>query len=102
MIRKSGNRFSEKIMRNKEMRSRSDSVKSHHDLGFSPWHGACSVLRRSIRARHAAFVGVPSMLFALGAASSVLDALQSLAATKSSSSQSATSTQNTTNPFDVP
>jgi Ca2+-binding EF-hand superfamily protein len=42
------------------------------------------------------------MLFALGAASSVLDALQSLAATKSSSSQSATSTQNTTNPFDVP
>ncbi len=42
------------------------------------------------------------MLFALGAASSVLDALQSLATTKSSSSQSATSTQNTANPFDVP
>jgi Ca2+-binding EF-hand superfamily protein len=42
------------------------------------------------------------MLFALGAASSVLDALQSLATTKSSSSQPATSTQNTANPFDVP
>jgi EF-hand domain pair len=42
------------------------------------------------------------MLFALGAASSVLDALLSLAATKSSSPQSANSTQNTASPFDVP
>jgi hypothetical protein len=41
------------------------------------------------------------MLFALGAASSVLDALQSLATTKSSSTQSAASGQ-TTNPFDLP
>jgi hypothetical protein len=40
------------------------------------------------------------MLFALGAASSVLDALQSLATTKSSSSQSATSSQGATSPFD--
>ena len=44
------------------------------------------------------------MLFALGAASSVLDALQSLATTKSSPSQSATSsqgaTQGATSPFD--
>src|SRR5215831_1156707 len=48
--------------------------------------------------------GVPLMLFALGAASSVLDALQSLATTKSSSPQSATFsqgvTQGATSPFD--
>jgi len=48
--------------------------------------------------------GVPLMLFALGAASSVLDALQSLATTKSSPSQSTTSSQGAsqgaTSPFD--
>jgi hypothetical protein len=40
------------------------------------------------------------MLFALGAASSVLDALQSLATTKPSSSQSVSSPQGATSPFD--
>jgi EF-hand domain pair len=50
----------------------------------------------------AAFVGVPLMLFALGAASSVLDVLQSLATSKSSSTQSATSGQSATDPFALP
>ena len=42
------------------------------------------------------------MLFALGAASSVWDALQSLATSKSSSAQSGTSSQSTASPFDLP
>jgi EF-hand domain pair len=43
------------------------------------------------------------MLFALGAASSVWDALQSLTTTlKSSSTQSGTSSQSTASPFDLP
>jgi Ca2+-binding EF-hand superfamily protein len=41
------------------------------------------------------------MLFALGAASSIWDALQSLGTSKSSSTQSTTSSQTTTNPFDI-
>jgi Ca2+-binding EF-hand superfamily protein len=49
----------------------------------------------------AAFVGVLAMLLALGAASSVLDALQSLTASKSSSPQTTGFGQTVTSPFDV-
>jgi EF-hand domain pair len=42
------------------------------------------------------------MLFALGAASSIWDALQSLTSSKSSSAQSGTSSQSAPSPFDLP
>jgi hypothetical protein len=50
----------------------------------------------------AALVGVFIMLFALGAASSVLDALQSLTSSKSSSPQATGFSQPAANPFDLP
>jgi hypothetical protein len=49
----------------------------------------------------AAFVGVLAMLLALGAASSMLDALQSLTASKSSSPQTTGFGQTVSSPFDV-
>jgi hypothetical protein len=58
-----------------------------------------------VRAAHvAAFVGVKAMMFALGAASSLLDGLQALTSSKSSSqAASATQTQGqaSVNPFDL-
>src|SRR4051812_32519521 len=52
--------------------------------------------------RHAASVGVFAMLFALGAASSALDAIQSLTNSKSSSSTQKTgSSKGATNPFAI-
>jgi len=42
------------------------------------------------------------MMFALGAASSIWDALQSLTSSKSSSAQSGTSSQSASSPFDLP
>jgi hypothetical protein len=57
---------------------------------------------RDIRPHRAVFVGVLAMLFALGAASSIWDALQSLTSSKSSSAQSGTSSQSASSPFDLP
>jgi Ca2+-binding EF-hand superfamily protein len=53
------------------------------------------------RPRRAVIVGVFAMLLALGAASSVLDALQSLTSSKSSSPQTTGFSQGSTNPFDL-
>src|SRR5262249_38304041 len=57
-------------------------------------------------APEAAFVGVKAMMFALGAASSLLDGLQALTSSKSSSSATSTSqaqtqAQASINPFDL-
>jgi Ca2+-binding EF-hand superfamily protein len=57
---------------------------------------------QDIRPHRAVFVGVLAMMFALGAASSIWDALQSLTSSKSSSAQSGTSSQSAPSPFDLP
>jgi hypothetical protein len=69
---------------------------------FRPGTALAEWLSEYQAAVQAVFLGVSAMLFALGAASSVWDALQSLATSKSSSAQSGTSSQSTASPFDLP
>ncbi len=54
-----------------------------------------------MESRDCGIVGVLVMLFALGAVSSALDALQSITSSKSASGQSSGSGQAATNPFDL-
>lgn len=70
-------------------------------LGFPRWHGACSLEAGDVgEPRGCGMVGVLVMLFALGAVSSALDALQSIAS-KSPSGQSSGSGKAAANPFDL-
>jgi len=63
--------------------------------------GLLTIVGSQVRPRSAALVGVKAMMFALGAATSLLDSLQALTASNSSSASSSTQSQTAANPFDL-
>jgi hypothetical protein len=79
------------------------ATKSVCFIGFlNMARGLLTLAASKVRPRSAAFVGVKAMMFAIGAATSLLDSLQALSASKSSSASSSTGqSQGAANPFDL-